>query len=211
MHKTIGEATWFVHELLPRIAGVESVDVVICPAYPALWPAVELTRGSGAQVFAQNMHYAAQGPFTGEVSAPMLLEAGVRGAILGHSERRSGFAESDVTVQLKTAAALVGGHSAQTVLGDHPRKLAALDEGSTDLVQPHALPCVGERQHAWVDLGDRAHPSASLRPRSLHHRPGRSRSDADLVKVGNGGELDGGHPGLVWFASAAREPACWWR
>ncbi|MGZ6838664.1 MAG: triose-phosphate isomerase [Blastococcus sp.] len=109
MHETISEATGFVDKLLPRIAGVESVDVVICPAYPALGPTVELTRGSGVQVFAQNMHYAAQGPFTGEVSAPMLLEAGVRGVILGHSERRRLFAESDETVQLKTAAAVGAG------------------------------------------------------------------------------------------------------
>ncbi len=109
MHKTIGEAAGFVDELLPRIAGVESVDVVICPAYLALGPTVQLTRRSGVEVFAQNMHYAAQGPFTGEVSAPMLLEAGVRGVILGHSERRRLFAESDETVQLKTAAAVGAG------------------------------------------------------------------------------------------------------
>jgi triosephosphate isomerase len=88
---------------------VESIDVVICPAYLALRPMVEWTRDSRVEVYAQNMHYAPEGPFTGEVSAPMLLEAAVRGVIVGHSERRRLFAESDAAVQLKVAAALATG------------------------------------------------------------------------------------------------------
>ena len=106
MHKTVAEAGTFIAALLPRVAAAESVDVVICPAYLALRPAVDRTRGSRVNVYAQNMHYAAEGPFTGEVSAPMLVEAGVAGVILGHSERRRLFAESDRAVQLKTAAAV---------------------------------------------------------------------------------------------------------
>jgi triosephosphate isomerase len=109
MHNTIVEAERFVDQLRPRIAEVESVDVVLCPAYLALRPTVVRARGSRVQVFAQNMHHAAQGPFTGEVSAPMLLEAGVDGVILGHSERRRLFGESDEMVQLKTAAAVEAG------------------------------------------------------------------------------------------------------
>ena len=106
MHKTVAEAATFIDELLPRTPKTDAIEVVICPAYLALRPTVDRTRGSRVKVFAQNMHYAAEGPFTGEVSAPMLLEAGVTGVILGHSERRRLFAESDMAVQLKIAAAV---------------------------------------------------------------------------------------------------------
>jgi triosephosphate isomerase (TIM) len=109
MHKTVSEAEAFIDDLLPRMQATGAMVVVICPAYLALRPAVDRTRGSRVKVFAQNMHYAAEGPFTGEVSAPMLVEAGVTGVILGHSERRRLFAESDRAVQLKTAAAVAAG------------------------------------------------------------------------------------------------------
>jgi len=109
MHKTVAEAEAFIDRLLPRMPQTPAIDVVICPAYLALRPAADRTRGSRVKVFAQNMHYAAEGPFTGEVSAPMLVEAGVAGVILGHSERRWLFAESDWAVQLKTAAAVAAG------------------------------------------------------------------------------------------------------
>jgi triosephosphate isomerase len=109
MHKTVAEAAAFIRGLLPRLPAPDGIDVVICPAYVALRPAVERTRGSPVAVYAQNMHHAPEGPFTGEVSAPMLVEAGVRGVIVGHSERRRMFAESDGAVQLKLAAAVAAG------------------------------------------------------------------------------------------------------
>jgi triosephosphate isomerase len=109
MHKTVAEASAFIEALLPSLPAEESIDVALCPAYLALRAMVDWTRDSPVEVYAQNMHYAPQGPFTGEVSAPMLLEAGVRGAIVGHSERRRLFAESDAAVQLKVAAAVSTG------------------------------------------------------------------------------------------------------
>jgi len=87
----------------------DGVEVVICPPYVSLAAAVE----SGHTVFAQNVHWADEGAFTGEISAPMLLELGVSGAIVGHSERRQYFGETDETVARRTAAAL--GHGLRVI------------------------------------------------------------------------------------------------
>jgi triosephosphate isomerase len=108
MHKTVAEAAQFVDALLPRIAGTQS-DVVICPPYLALSEVVERSRGSAVRVAAQNMHEERSGAFTGEVSAPMLLEADVDAVILGHSERRQHFGETDEALARKVPAALAAG------------------------------------------------------------------------------------------------------
>lgn len=109
MHKTVAEADAFIAALLPSVSTAERVDVAVCPAFLALQAAVDSTRGSRVAVYAQNMHYASEGAFTGEVSAPMLLEAGVQGVILGHSERREQFGETDRALQLKVPAAFEAG------------------------------------------------------------------------------------------------------
>ena len=109
MYKTVAEAEEFVAGLLPRVSTLEGVDVAVCPTFMALGAVVDSVRGSRVQVYAQNMHYAAEGAFTGEVSPPMLVEADVHGVILGHSERREHFGESDRALQLKVPAALEAG------------------------------------------------------------------------------------------------------
>ena len=108
MHKTVAEAVQFVDALLPRIAGTRS-DVVICPPYLALGEVVERSRGSAVRVGAQNMHEDRSGAFTGEVSAPMLVEADVAAVLLGHSERRRYFCETDEALARKVPAALAAG------------------------------------------------------------------------------------------------------
>jgi triosephosphate isomerase (TIM) len=109
MHKTIAEAEAFIAALLPQVATADGVDVAICPPYTALQAMVDSTRGSRVQVFAQNMHEADSGAFTGEVSAPMLTEIDVQGVILGHSERRQYYNETDKALQLKVPKALESG------------------------------------------------------------------------------------------------------
>ena len=88
MHKTVAEAEAFVQGLLPRIYDSAHCDIALCVPYTALQAVVDSTRGSLVEVYAQNMHHAPSGAFTGEVSAPMLSELDVHGVVLGHSERR---------------------------------------------------------------------------------------------------------------------------
>jgi triosephosphate isomerase len=109
MHGTIAEAEDRVASLLPRIATAEHVDIAVCAPFTALQAIVDSTRGSSLGVYAQNMHHEPQGPYTGEVSAPMLTEIEVHGVVLGHSERRQLFGETDKALQLKVPAALDNG------------------------------------------------------------------------------------------------------
>jgi triosephosphate isomerase (TIM) len=108
MHKTTEEAARFLGEFLPHISE-SAPEVVICPPFTSLTAVVELCFESPVRVAAQNMHEADEGAFTGEVSPPMLLDLGVDGVILGHSERRQYFAETDEALARKVPAALGAG------------------------------------------------------------------------------------------------------
>jgi triosephosphate isomerase (TIM) len=109
MFKTIAEARAFVEELRPRVDGVGGVDVGLCVPFTDLAATVEACEGSGIKVCAQNMHQEPEGAYTGEVSPPMLTEIGVNGVVLGHSERRQYFGETDRALQEKVPAAVAAG------------------------------------------------------------------------------------------------------
>ena len=109
LNKTIAEAEAFVQALLPRVAAVDGVDFGVCPSFLSLQPVVDSARGSQLGVFAQTMHQADSGAFTGEVSAPMLVEVDVQGVLLGHSERRETFGETDAALREKVPRALDAG------------------------------------------------------------------------------------------------------
>ena len=109
MHKTQEQAEEYIQALLPRVSGVDGVEVAICAPFTDLQAMVDSTRGSPVAVFAQNMHHEAEGAFTGEVSPPMLAELDVQGVVLGHSERRAMFGETDRALALKVPAALAAG------------------------------------------------------------------------------------------------------
>ncbi len=109
MNKTVAEAEAFIQALLPRVSTADGVEVAVCPPFTALQAMVDSARGSRVEVYAQNMHHADSGAFTGEVAPPMLVEVGVHGVILGHSERRELFGETDRALQLKVPAAMAAG------------------------------------------------------------------------------------------------------
>jgi triosephosphate isomerase len=118
MNKTIAEAEAYIGALLPRVGAVDDVEIAICPPYTALQAMVDSARGSSVQVFAQNMHEADSGAYTGEVSAPMLDEIDVHGVVLGHSERRALYAETDKALQLKVVKALEAGLTPMLCVGE---------------------------------------------------------------------------------------------
>ena len=109
MNKTTGEAAAFAKEMAARAGNAADVDVVFCVPYTALATVVEAVKGTGVASGAQNMHFEASGAYTGEISAQMLKDLGVQYVIIGHSERRAYFGETDALVNKKTKAALSQG------------------------------------------------------------------------------------------------------
>jgi triosephosphate isomerase (TIM) len=109
MYKTRAQAEEYIQALLPRVSALSGVDVAICVPFTALEAMADSARGSRVEVYAQNMHQEPEGAFTGEVSAPMLTELGVQGVVLGHSERREHFGETDRALAMKVPAALTAG------------------------------------------------------------------------------------------------------
>ena len=108
MNKTIADTKAFINELIPLVAGANN-RVVLCVPFTDLATAAELTKGTNIAIGAQNVHWAESGAFTGEISVNMLKELGVEYVVIGHSERRQYFGETDATVLKRTLAALAGG------------------------------------------------------------------------------------------------------
>lgn len=105
MNKLLGEAVQFVEDTKDKVASNDKVESVVCAPFPYLPTLVEKTKGTDLEVAAQNMHFEESGAFTGEVSPSMLADIGVTYVVLGHSERREMFAETDETVNKKAHAA----------------------------------------------------------------------------------------------------------
>jgi triosephosphate isomerase len=132
MNKTVSEAEAYIQALLPRVYAADGVDIALCVPFTDLAAMVDSARGSPVEIYAQNMHHEPSGAFTGEVSPPMLVELDVQGVVLGHSERRQLFAETDRELALKVPAALsaglrpilcVGETESEREQGDTERKL----------------------------------------------------------------------------------------
>jgi len=208
MHKTIAEAEAFVGALLPEIgpALAQGVDIAVCPPYLALAAVVESARGSGVEVYAQNMHEAGHGAFTGEVSASMLAEIDVDGTILGHSERRQLFGETDRALQAKVPAALaaglkvilcVGETEDEREAGETERKLRHQVQEGLDKVPPERLSeLVIAYEPVWaIGTGLVATPEQAQEAIAFVRAlvADRSRAQAERTRILYGGSVNDGN------------------
>jgi len=131
MYKTIAETERFFREFLPLVADSRHCEIAIAPPFTAITKAVEAARGSRVAISGQDVYWEQQGAFTGQVAAPMLAEAGCRLTIIGHSERRQYFAETDETVAKKVRAALAAGLESIVCIGE---LLEQREAGQTEAV-----------------------------------------------------------------------------
>jgi triosephosphate isomerase len=128
MYKTIGETEDFIHSFLPMIKDVDDVDILIAPPYTSLGAASSLLENTNIKLAGQNVFYEEEGAFTGEVSASMLLSAGCSHVIIGHSERRQYFSETDEIVNKKIKTARRNGLEVILCIGE---SLSEREEGKT--------------------------------------------------------------------------------
>jgi triosephosphate isomerase len=131
MYKTPAETAAFFEKLLPLVAASNHADVLVCPPFVNIASAVVAAAGSNVAIGGQNLHWAKEGAFTGEVSGPMLRSAGCAAVIVGHSERRQYFGETDATVLKRTVAALDAGLVPVVCVGE---VLGERESGRTDEV-----------------------------------------------------------------------------
>ena len=118
MNFTPAQATAFIEEIKPMVAGKDNCDIIFCAPYVTIDAAQKAAAGSNIKIGAENVHFAKSGAYTGEVSAEMLTAIGVEYVIIGHSERRQYFGETDETVNLRTKAALEAGMKVILCLGE---------------------------------------------------------------------------------------------
>jgi triosephosphate isomerase len=204
MNKTVAEAAEFVDALLPRIAATQH-DVVICPPFTALAEVVQRRYGTAVKVAAQNMHEGESGAFTGEVSAAMLVELDVEAVILGHSERRQLFAETDEALARKVPAALaaelepilcVGESKEAHDAGEAETVLERQLQADLAAVEPGALEgVVVAYEPIWaIGTGDVATPEQAQEVCAFIRDVLRARgAAADQVRILYGGSVKPGN------------------
>ena len=202
MYKTASEAVALVEEIKRGIAGAPS-DTLVAPPYTALAAAVAAAKGSPVAVAAQNMHFEKEGAFTGEVSAPMLLDLGVTHVILGHSERRQYFAETDDGVAKKTKIALGSGLTPIACVGETlaereagrtmevvGRQLGAIldavtaDEAKRVVIAYEPVWAIGTGKVATPEQAQEVHAFIRERIAAKHGRP-----VADVLRILYGGSV----------------------
>ncbi len=131
MYKTQSETRAFFAALIPMVAGITDCDIVIAPPFTSIHAAVEAAKGSNIAISAQDVFWEKEGAFTGQISTAMLVDAGCRYSIVGHSERRQFFGETDETVFKKTKAVLAAGLTPIVCIGE---MLADREAGNTEKV-----------------------------------------------------------------------------
>ena len=131
MYKTVSETAAFFEKFRPLVDKTQDREIVVCPTFISLQAAIEATKGTRVEIGAQNVYWAREGAFTGEISGPMLTAIGVKWVLLGHSERRQYFGETDETVLKRTYAALEAGLNPIVCVGE---RLEERESGQTNAV-----------------------------------------------------------------------------
>ncbi len=131
MNKDAAESVAFIEEFRDKVAGIDGVDIVLCPIYTSLSAAVDAASGSNVFIGAQNVHWAESGAFTGEIPASVLKDMGATHVIIGHSERRQYFGETDESVNKRLSAALSAGLLPMVCVGE---LLEERESGDTEKV-----------------------------------------------------------------------------
>jgi triosephosphate isomerase len=159
MYKTVAEARLLLSELIPGMSAIQNVEMVVCPPFSALLAVAALLEGSGIGLGAQNMHWEAAGAYTGEVSPAMVAEL-CQYVILGHSERRAYFGETDETVNCKVKAALTHGLTPIVCVGETLEENEAgrtaevvsrqMKLGLNGIELPESLPLVIAYEPVWA-------------------------------------------------------------
>jgi triosephosphate isomerase len=170
MYKGPAETAEFCVELKRHEADFEGIDVAVCPPFTSLAVAVQILAGTDIAVAAQNVHWESEGAFTGEVSAPMLRELGVYGAIVGHSERRQFFGETDEGVGRRARGALEAGLSVIACVGETEaereagetedvlrRQLSVLEAEDNLVVAYEPVWAIGTGKTATPEIAQEAH------------------------------------------------------
>jgi triosephosphate isomerase len=130
MHKTVHDTVFYIKELRGLVKDLRALDIVVAPPFTSVHAACEAARGSNLDIAAQDLYWEREGAFTGEVSAAMLRDAGAEYVIVGHSERRAFFGESDLTVNRKLAAAMANALGPIACIGE------SLDERLSERTLP---------------------------------------------------------------------------
>src|SRR3954471_11659063 len=170
MFKGPEETAAFCRDLRDQLEWVDGVDVAVCPPFVSLHSAVQTLAGTDIAVAAQNVHWETEGAFTGEISAPMLFELGVYGAIVGHSERRQLFGEADENVARRAAAGLEAGLSIIACVGETEserdagqmedvlrRQVSVLEEHDELVIAYEPVWAIGTGKTATPDQAQEAH------------------------------------------------------
>jgi triosephosphate isomerase (TIM) len=170
MYKTVADAVKYVKEFRSLVKDITDVEIVVAPTFPALHAAAEAARNSNVAIAAQDLYWEREGAFTGEVSAPMIKEAGAEFVIIGHSERRTLFGETDATVNRKVAAAFAAGLTPIACIGetlDQRERNETLDvldrqikQGLDGLTSEHMAQLVLAYEPVWaIGTGRNATPA----------------------------------------------------
>lgn len=218
MYKTARQAAETIRSLVPALAGADGVEVVICPPFPALAAAVDAAKGSRVAIGAQDCYWEKEGAFTGEVAVPMLADLGCTHCIVGHSERRQFFGETDATVDKKVDAVLAHGLTCIACVGetlaerDAGQTFAVLERQVRDGLAPHlasprlviayepvwaigtgktATPAQAQEAHAFIRgvVAKAANPAAAQAARVLY---GGSVKPDNIAALMAQPDVDGG-------------------